>query len=185
LRKKGQLSPIKEVKSEIRILSVAFAKLNCGKFRDKILAVGVIFRGRLLIEGFIATVLSRKDDVTEKLIKWIKESPHYMQIRVVVFPTFNDFKVDLTNFFEKTGLPILVIGDKLRSKSVEKNGCCESVSLKVRGINKLIDVNAFGLNEKIVRDILKIIQVGNSIECLRVSDEVAKLLVKLCTDWDV
>ena len=105
----------REIKKEIRIIGIddsPFIPRTEGTTR----LIGVVFRGRLWIEGVLQTMITIDGfDATEKLIEMITASPHYGQLRVIMLAgiTFGGFNiVDINKVFNETQLPIIVICEK-------------------------------------------------------------------------
>jgi endonuclease V-like protein UPF0215 family len=73
---------LREVKKEIRVLGIA-AK---SRPDSSIHAVGVVYRGRLYLDGVMRTS-AEGPDITEEVAAMIDESPHRPQIRVVLLDT--------------------------------------------------------------------------------------------------
>jgi hypothetical protein len=72
-------SRIRQVKREIRALGIVAKGLRGGGG----LAVGVIFRGGLYLDGVIKAK-AHGPDITGAVAEMIKASPHYPQIRVLL-----------------------------------------------------------------------------------------------------
>lgn len=105
----------REIKKEIRIIGIddtPFIPKTKGTTR----IIGVVFRGRLWIEGVLQTIIDIDGfDATEKIINMITNSPHFGQLRVIMLAgiTFGGFNVvDIKTLFEATNLPILVVCEK-------------------------------------------------------------------------
>jgi len=107
--------PIRQVKSEIRVVGVDDARFKRG--RDKwTRLVGVVCRGGGQVEGCMQTPI-RVDgwDATERLVWMVRDSCHFEQLRVVmlrdtIFAGFNI--VDLQEAAGETGLPVVAISDR-------------------------------------------------------------------------
>ncbi|NVM28548.1 MAG: DUF99 family protein [Candidatus Helarchaeota archaeon] len=111
------MDPIKfrEIKKEIRIIGVddsPFIPRTEGTTR----VFGVVFRGRLWIEGVLQTIIKIDGfDATQKISEMITSSPHHGQLRVIMLAgiTFGGFNiVDINKLFERTQLPIIVVCEK-------------------------------------------------------------------------
>jgi len=105
----------REIKQEIRLIGIDDAPFIPRK-EGKTRLFGVIFRGRLWIEGVIQTIITVDGfDATQKISEMIINSPHYGQLRVIMLAgiTFGGFNVvDIKKIFETTGLPIIVVCEK-------------------------------------------------------------------------
>lgn len=111
------MNPIKfrEIKKEIRIIGIDDTPF-IPKTKGTTQIIGVIFRGRFLIEGVLQTTITIDGfDVTRKIIEMISESPHLGQLRVIMLDgiTFGGFNIiDLDLLFQELALPIIVVCDK-------------------------------------------------------------------------
>ncbi|NVM54025.1 MAG: DUF99 family protein [Candidatus Helarchaeota archaeon] len=111
------MDPIKfrEIKKEIRIIGIddsPFIPKTEGTTR----IFGVIFRGRLWIEGVLQTHIAIDGlDATKKISEMITTTPHFGQLRVIMLAgiTFGGFNiVDINKLYEETHLPIIVVCEK-------------------------------------------------------------------------
>lgn len=106
--------PIRQVKTEIRILGVDDARFKRGHDQWTRL-VGVVMRGGQWIEGFLQVpILVDGDDATTQLNRMIRESSHYGQLRVIMTcdTIFGGVNVlDLPAVAETTHLPVIAISD--------------------------------------------------------------------------
>jgi endonuclease V-like protein UPF0215 family len=114
----------RKIKKEIRIVGWDDAPFT---FRDrKTPLVGVICRGGFQIDGVISAEI-RVDGTnsTDALIKAVKKTKHYSQLRLVMLDgiTFGGFNVvDIRKLSKRTGLPVLVvIRDKPNLVSIRKS----------------------------------------------------------------
>ncbi|MHA1426191.1 MAG: endonuclease dU [Candidatus Helarchaeota archaeon] len=105
----------REIKQEIRIIGIddtPFIPKTPGTTQ----LIGVVFRGRLWIEGVLQTSVTIDGfDVTAKIASMILNSPHYGQLRVIMLDgiTFGGFNiVDIDALFTETHLPIIVVCEK-------------------------------------------------------------------------
>ena len=71
---------LRQVKKEIRVLG--FAAKPTG-VNDKLYVVGVVFRGKLWLDGVMRTVACGPD-ITKEVVEMIINSPHHPQIRVIL-----------------------------------------------------------------------------------------------------
>ncbi len=105
----------REIKREIRIIGIDDTPFT-PKMEGTTQIIGVIFRGRLWIEGVLQTVITVDGfDATKKIGSMIMNSSHFGQLRVIMLEgmTFGGFNViDLDELFEATQLPIIVVCDR-------------------------------------------------------------------------
>ena len=75
---------LRTIKSEIRVVGTDDGNsVSVGK--DKISLVGVVFRGGRWLDGVLRTKIKADGfDVTRKIVRMIKNSGHYGQIRVLM-----------------------------------------------------------------------------------------------------
>lgn len=106
--------PIRQVKSEIRILGVDDARFKRGHDEWTRL-VGVVMRGGQWIEGCLQVPIRVDgDDATTQLARMIRESSHYEQLRVIMTcdTIFGGVNVlDLPMVAESTDLPVVAVSD--------------------------------------------------------------------------
>ena len=104
----------REIKAEIRVLGVICSPVL--HQRKTIPVIGVIYRGKMWLDGLIRTVIKKDGfDATEKITEMVIRSPHYNQLRVILLKeiVFADFNVvDINKVFKNTNLPVIVITDK-------------------------------------------------------------------------
>ena len=96
------------IKPEIRILAFDDSPL----IHEKIIIIGAFFRGGEQLDGILRAEITKDGmDATEVIIRIIKDSKYYTQIRVIMLDgvTYAGFNpVDITCIFKETGLPVLV-----------------------------------------------------------------------------
>jgi len=99
-------------KREIRIIGIDDGFFIKHKHRKTIL-VGAIMRGAHQLDGVLSTRITIDGwDVTDKIIKMIKKSSHYYQLRIIMLNgvTFAGFNVvDLEKLYKTLELPIIVV----------------------------------------------------------------------------
>ncbi len=105
----------REIKKEIRIIGIddaPFVPRSEGTAR----IFGVVFRGRLWIEGVLQTTIKIDGlDATQQISEMITVSPHLGQLRVIMLAgiTFGGFNiVDINRLFEETKLPVIIVVEK-------------------------------------------------------------------------
>ena len=96
------------IKPEIRILAIDDSPL----INEKVMIIATFFRGGEQIDGILRTQITRDGmDATDVLIRTIKDSKFYTQIRVILLDgvTYAGFNpVDITGISKETGLPVIV-----------------------------------------------------------------------------
>lgn len=96
------------IKPEIRILAIDDSPL----INDKVMIIGAFFRGGEQLDGILRREITRDGmDATDVLIRMVKDSKYYTQIRVIMLDgvTYAGFNpVDIAYLFEETGLPVMI-----------------------------------------------------------------------------
>jgi endonuclease V-like protein UPF0215 family len=98
---------LREVKKEIRVLGIA-AKVRPD---SATYIVGVVYRGRLYLDGVMRTS-ANEPDVTGEVASMIDESPHRPQIRVILLDraTLHDgVKIDPIGLSDSLSKPVLAL----------------------------------------------------------------------------
>jgi uncharacterized protein len=97
------------IKPEIRILAIDDSAL----LNEKVMIVGTVFRGGDWIDGVLRSEITRDGlDATGIIVKMIKNSKHYCQIRIIMLDgiTYGGFNVvDIEELYRETGLPVIVV----------------------------------------------------------------------------
>ncbi len=100
------------IKKEIRVLGVSFAEPNV-RAVGPIHIVGVVYRGNRWLEGVMrTTVPPGRADITPRIAKMVRDSPHYPQLRIIILDrltTKYGNYVDLDLLSKKTRLPSLAV----------------------------------------------------------------------------
>jgi endonuclease V-like protein UPF0215 family len=135
--------------------------------------VGVIFRGNICFEGLIKFDVKHDLSITEEILKILKASPHFKQLRIIMLSknVLAGEKVDLQKIYEETKLPIIVVCRRKILK-IEEN-------FFVIKINKRkVYVKAIGLNQALTKEVLKNFSLKKTgfPEPLRVAFLIAKAL---------
>jgi endonuclease V-like protein UPF0215 family len=155
---------IRQVKEEIRVLGVAAKK---GEDSEGYHVVGAIFRGKLYLDGIMATG-ARGPDVTEETSEMITASPHHLQIRVILTDAglLDGSTIDLLALSEATSRPIIALGHEQEAT----NGVStEKFHLVVD--DAVIPVLSVGLKERVARQVLGMATRDTGLpEGLRVAD---------------
>lgn len=98
---------LREVKKEIRVLGIAARS----RPDSEIHAVGVVYRGRLYLDGVMRTS-GKGPDITEEVAAMIDESPHRPQIRVILLDTallHDGVKIDPIRLSDSLLKPVVAI----------------------------------------------------------------------------
>jgi endonuclease V-like protein UPF0215 family len=97
------------IKQEIRVLGIDDSAL----ISDSIMIVGAFFRGGNWLDGVMRSEITRDGmDGTDVIIKMVKASKHYGQIRVIMLDgiTYGGFNpIDIVRLNEETGIPVIVV----------------------------------------------------------------------------
>ncbi|UCD45792.1 MAG: DUF99 family protein [Candidatus Bathyarchaeota archaeon] len=138
---------IRQVKEEIRVLGVAAKKDEDSKGYH---IVGAVFRGRLYLDGVMATG-ARGADVTEETVEMITASPHHLQIRVILIYAglLDGSTIDPIALSEATSRPIIAIG---HAQEATNGVSTEKFHLVVD--DTVIPVLSVGLKERVARQVL-------------------------------
>jgi hypothetical protein len=188
-------SELHVVKREIRVVGI-----DDGNFllqnRSKICLVGVIFRGGEWLDGVLRTKIDVNGfDATKKIVRMIKTSNHYGQIRILIFNKIYFGKSNIVNVqqvFEKTKKPTIVfmkkplnlgklklnirnspyMNEKLKLlENLEKQRCLR--------FNKKIWLFLYGIEESEAKKVLEITLKDSLPEPLRVARLIASALNRL------
>lgn len=96
------------IKPQIRILAIDDSSL---KFK-KVTIIGTFFRGGHQLDGLLKAEITKDGlDATEVLVRMIKNSKFFSQIRVIILDgvTYAGFNpVDITLLHEETDIPVIV-----------------------------------------------------------------------------
>jgi endonuclease V-like protein UPF0215 family len=96
------------IKPEIRILAIDDSPL----VNEKVMIIGTFFRGGKQLDGILSAHITKDGmDATDVLIRIIKDSKYYTQIRVIMLDgvTYAGFNpVDITCIYKETDLPVIV-----------------------------------------------------------------------------
>lgn len=97
------------IKPEIRILAIDDSAL----VSDRIMIVGVVFRGGEWMDGVLRSEITRDGmDATDVIAGMVTGTRHYQQIRVIMLDgvTYGGFNVvDITELQRRTCLPVIVV----------------------------------------------------------------------------
>ncbi len=188
---------LRTIKSEIRVVGIDDGNsVSVGK--DKISLVGVVFRGGRWLDGVLRTKIKADgSDVTRKIVRMIKNSGHYGQIRVLMLSKIFFGKsnlVDLQYLFKKLEKPVMVCMSKSlnvgRLKKRLESSCEGKDKLKLLKTfgtplrleydkGKHVYVFLCGINEADAKEILNLTVRDSVPEPLRVAKLIASALQKV------
>ncbi|MDI9394732.1 MAG: DUF99 family protein [Euryarchaeota archaeon] len=178
------------VKPEVRILGIDDSSL----LNEKVMIVGTVFRGGDWIDGVLRSEITRDGlDATEVIVKMIKNSRHYDQLRVIMLDgiTYGGFNVvDIEELYRETGLPVIVVmrscpdfekiqsalrhfsDGKARWDIIKKAGKIEKLFTGRNGTP--IYVQKSGIGAKSTEKVIRLTSIRSSIpEPLRVAHLIA------------
>ena len=163
---------IRIVKPEIRILGLDEGKRSAYKLRKSHI-FGVIYRGGRWLDGVLKTSVEvDRTDVSREIVKLVKHSGHYGQIRVIMLGRIffaGRNPVDPEYIFKKLKRPIMVLAEK----RVSLEGLGELKSLRIHG-NQHLRFYLYGLSKEEAEEILKVsILSGQLPEPIRVARLIA------------
>jgi uncharacterized protein len=96
------------IKSEIRVLGIDDSSL----IDASVVIIGAFMRGGDQLDGVLRSNITRDGmNATESIIRMVKGSKHYGQIRVIMLDgvTYAGFNpVDINRIYEETGIPVIV-----------------------------------------------------------------------------
>jgi hypothetical protein len=96
------------IKPQIRILGIDDSAL----INDKVTIIGAFFRGGGQLDGILRSEITKDGmDATGIIIRMIKKSKYYSQIRVIMLDgvTYAGFNpIDLKNLYDETNIPVIV-----------------------------------------------------------------------------
>lgn len=164
---------IRQVKREIRTLGVVAKRYKTGS-----LAVGVIFRGGLYLDGVIKAT-ANSPDITNTIVEMIKSSPHYPQIRVIIIHEglIEEVKVDPSKLYGEVMRPLLLLSDEEFSVKEYK---ASRGTLEVKLGDKTVNVMPFGLGRREAEKILMITTRNGALpEPIRVAELISSALLAM------
>ncbi len=96
------------IKPQIRVLAIDDSAL----INEKVTIIGAFFRGGEQLDGVLRSEITKDGmDATDVIVKMIKNSKYYAQIRVIMLDgiTYAGFNpVDIKSIYEKTNIPVIV-----------------------------------------------------------------------------
>jgi len=182
-----------KIKPEIRILGIDDGSL----VDDKVLVVGVVFRGGFWIDGLLSTYIERDGlDATEKIIEMVRNTKH-KDLGVIMFDgvTLGGFNtIDIKKINGETGLPCIVVIRKMpdmpsiknalkylenpekREKMIENAGKIYRIELKD---DKVLYYQFCGLTREEAEKLIRITAIHSSLpEPVRVAHIIATGVVR-------
>jgi endonuclease V-like protein UPF0215 family len=163
------------VKREIRVLGIAVTKIL-----SMYNIVGVVFRGKLYLDGVIRTQAT-KPDLTDSIAEMIMESSHYQQIRIILLQYSLLGKraiIGLKRLSMLVGKPVIMIYDKKTIPQKQLSQDVEEVKLKLGG--NLIRVFLAGVSPKVAERAIYIATHKETVpEVLRVVGIITSSLVEM------
>ena len=100
---------LREVKKEIRVLGIVAGRVTPG---SDLQVVGVVYRGRLYLDGVMRT-RSAGPDITGEVAAMIESSPHMPQVRVILLDSAHlrdGATLDPIKLSEKLSKPVVFLG---------------------------------------------------------------------------
>ena len=187
------LKKFRVIKPEIRVLGVDDGVFT-PRMRVLVPVVGVVFRGGYWLDGVMHTKVKVDGfEATSKIASMILNSPHYMQLRVIMLNgvTFAGFNVvDVKKLNEKTKLPVIAVTrekpnfseirkalrnlpkSEERWKAIQNAGKIFEVS--TRNKNEVVYMQISGISEEDARKIVQLTSTRSNIpEALRAAHLIA------------
>lgn len=166
---------IRQVKREIRTLGLVAKRYKSGGS----LAVGVIFRGGLYLDGVIKATV-QGPDISNPVAEMIRSSRHYPQIRVIIIHEAlidEGMRVDPSKIYGEAMRPIIYLSDG----GLPGDGCMASKGgFEVRLGDKTVNVMPLGLGRREAEKILRITTMDGALpEPIRVAYLISSALLEL------
>jgi len=139
-------------KREVRVLGLTYRVYSGCSF-----ILGVVFRGRLWLDGVLYRRLESRDGILSELISMINESPHRGQIRVVVLDEM------LYRILGLIGVEELYTNFKLPIIAFEEGRVAATIGVD--------DIDGF----------LRVAASDSGVEALRIASMMANRLIELLT----
>jgi len=155
---------LREIKKEIRVLGLASWR---DSYKGTHETVGVIFRGKLWLDGVLRTHSSAQD-VTGDVVEMITSSNHHPQIRVILLHRellTEGAEIDNQRLSEATMRPVIAMGfeESFQETQRKDNHMPPSVS----------SAKTIGIDEKTATKVLKTsTRTGKYPEALRVAERL-------------
>jgi endonuclease V-like protein UPF0215 family len=151
------------IKKEVRIVGFEDGGFN---FKS---VIGVVFRGGLWLEGLIKFDVKSNSNVTEELLKALKNSPHFKQLRVIMLSkdALAGKKINLQKIHEDTKIPVITA-----YKSGRLNNKKNVFLMKIKG--RKVYFNAVGLSKELAKKVLENSLRNGFPEPLRIAFLMAK-----------
>lgn len=166
---------LRQIKKEIRVLGLAAkpAGDDC-----KLHVVGVVFRGRLWLDGVMRTTTYRLD-ITKDVIEMITNSPHHPQIRVILL--HGDLLqggacIDPCTLSSGISRPVIAL--KFDEGSFLGDDECVSMLMLKQGVTQ-IPLVSVSLKSHVALRVMETASLDDAMpEALRVAELVASALVE-------
>ena len=163
---------IRQVKKEIRVLGIAVKPSRGG---DGLHAIGVVFRGKLWLDGVMRTT-ARGPDLTESLVEMITRSPHHPQIRVILLHDAlmaGGAAIDPYRLSTGTSRPVLLLSAEETWPEAPEGATAQRFRLRRAGDS--VAVLSVGLGSRVAARVLEVsTREGAMPEALRVAGLVAE-----------
>ncbi|MFB0558731.1 MAG: DUF99 family protein [Candidatus Bathyarchaeia archaeon] len=161
---------LRQVKREIRVLGIAVRRAN----GDKIFhVVGVVFRGRLWLDGVMRTIADGPD-VTKEAVEMVVRSPHHPQIRVILLDRDligEGATIQPRELSSGTSRPVIAVNFEEADRQPEE-GLAHRITIERKGAP--IPVLLVGLDRGVAIGVIKMASRENAApEALRVAGIVA------------
>ncbi|MFA4935265.1 MAG: DUF99 family protein [Candidatus Methanoperedens sp.] len=175
------------IKPQIRILGIDDSAL----INEKVTIIGTFFRGGEQLDGILRSEITKDGmDATGIIIRMIKNSKYYTQIRVIMLDgvTYAGFNpIDLKNLYDETNIPVIVFMRscpdfdkiKLALEHLPETGKRWDIIRRAGRIYKIAQENPVfiqlcGIDEESAVEIVRMTSVHSNIpEPLRVAHLIA------------
>ena len=163
---------LREVKKEIRVLGIAARSRPASEIH----AVGVVYRGRLYLDGVMRT-FGEGPDITEEVAVMIDESPHRPQIRVILLDTsllHDGVKIDPIRLSDSLAKPVVAINTE--EPTAPGNEHIQDFTY-IQGDTE-IQVLSVGLRRQTAAQVLKTASpAGGTPEALRIAELIVSAVL--------
>lgn len=174
------------MKRESRVLGVDDAPFDKDNKKEKVLVVGVVFRGGNFMDGVISgNVLVDGEDATDEIARMVKDSKFYHDLKCIMLKGIAVAGlnvIDIKRLFKETGIPVMVVMRKNPGKDIvsvlEKLGMDEKTRMveKAGGIAEVngLFIQSAGLERSEIKELLGVTVTRSGIpEPLRVAHLIA------------
>lgn len=164
---------LRHVKREIRVLGIAVRRAKGSKVFH---VVGVVFRGRLWLDGVMRTT-AEGPDVTKEAVEMVTRSPHHPQIRVILLDRDqigDEATIRPRELSSGASRPVIAVGFEGADRQPEED-FVQRITIPRRDIS--VPVLLVGLNERVAMRVMKMASRENvAPEALRVAGIVVSAL---------